>query len=324
MLSPSVIKLYHKSLKLKEFFFIFFYIAGARGDEFIELELPIPNLIIYPKNKNGVFIGYFIEGFFRTKKAKRFLDDIIKRFEKTFLKLSHIGYIERIKHPPIIDENTNCHFQMEVIYSLKDFSRILDSLVNKISKKEEKIENLKIARALGERKITDDALFDYMRFIAYDFVRANGKEALTREYLEKIGEIGNEILGKTKEFSTIRAKAKSIYEWIIKNYQISKNLGGHKNNSGGRNVNNWNYVRKLGNEEYEMQKRELALKNSQMRAQKTKERVYKAIQELKEKGEKATVRKIKELAKVSMNSATKYLKQAKEEGIIWDLKNGKL
>ena len=307
MLSPSVIKLYHKSLKLKEFFFIFFYIAGAKGDEFIELELPIPNLIIYPKNKNGVFIGYFIEGYFGTEKAKRFLEDIIKRFEKTFLKLSHIGYIERIKHPPIIDENTNCHFQMEVIYSLKDFSRILDSLDNKVSKKEEKIENLKVAKALGERKTTDDALFDYMRFIAYDFIKANGKEALTREYLEKIGEIGNEILGKTKEFSTIRAKAKAIYEWVIENYQVRKEF---------ENVCNWNYVRKLSDEEYEMQKRELALKNSQMRAQKTKEKVYKAIQELKEKGEKITSIKIMEIAKVSKNSALKYLKQAREEGIV--------
>ena len=65
-----------------------------------------------------------------------------------------------------------------------------------------------------------------------------------------------------------------------------------------------------------MQKKEIALKNSQMRAQKTKEKVYKAIEKLKEQGEKATVRKIKELANVSMNSATKYLRQAKEEGII--------
>ena len=308
MLSPSVIKLYHNSLKLKEFFFIFFYIAGAKGDEFIELELPIPNLIIYPKNKNGVFIGYFIEGFFGTEKAKAFLADIIKRFEKTFLKLSHIGYIERIKHPPIIDENTNCHFQMEVIYSLKDFSRVLDSLDNKVSKKEEKIENLKIAKALGEKKTTDDALFDYMRFIAYDFVKANGKEALTREYLEKIGEIGNEVLGKTKEFSTIRAKAKAIYEWVIKNYRVRKEL---------ENVCNWDYVRKTKNdEELKMTKKEIALKNSKMRAEKTKAKVYKAIQELKEKGEKITSIKIMKLAKVSKNSALKYIKQAREEGLI--------
>ena len=308
MLSPSVIKLYHNSLKLKEFFFIFFYIAGAKGDEFIELELPIPNLIIYPRNKNGIFICYFIEGYFGTEKAKKFLEDIIKRFEKTFLKLSHIGYIERIKHPPIIDENTNCHFQMEVIYSLKDFSKILDNLNNKVSEKEEKIENLKIAKALGERKITDDALFDYMRFIAYDFVKANGKEALTREYLEKIGEIGNEVLGKTKEFSTIKAKAKAIYEWVIENYQVRKEF---------ENVCNWNYVRKTKNdEELKMTRQERAIKNSQKIAQQTKEKVYKAIQKLKEKGEKATILKIIEIANVSKNSASKYLRKAKEEGII--------
>ena len=313
MLSKSVIKLYHNALKNKEFFFIFFYLAGGRGDEWIELYLPVPNVIIYPKGKNGVFIGYFIEGFFGTKKNREFLRDIIKRFEKSFLKLSHIGYIERIKHPPILDKQTNCHFQIDVIYSLKDFSTLLDSLDYQTSKKEEQIENLKIAQVLGEEHTTDDALFDYMRFIAYDFVRANGKEALTREYLENIGEIGNEVLGKTKEFSTIKAKAKSIYNWIIENYNIS---GGYKNKSGGCNINNWNYVRKLSNEEYEMQKKEIALKNSQMRAQKTKEKVHKAIQELQEKGEKVTVRKIKELANVSMNSATKYLKQAREEGII--------
>jgi len=296
--------LFFYSLKNKEFFFIFFYLAGAKGDEFLELGLPVPNIIIYPSNKNGVFIAYFIEGYFGTKKNRRFLEDIIKRLEKTFLKLPNISYIERIKHPPIIDENTNCHFQMDIIYSLKDFSRVLDSLDNKTSKKEEQIKNLKIAKALGEKKTTDDALFDYMRFIAYDYVKANGKEALTREYLEKVGEIGNEILGKTKPFSTIRAKAKAIYNWIIENYNP-------------KGVNNWNYIRKTkDNKELEMTKKEIALKNSQMRAKKTKEKVYKAIELLKEKGEKITSIKIMEIAKVSKNSALKYLRQAREEGII--------
>ena len=44
--------------------------------------------------------------------------------------------------------------------------------------------------------------------------------------------------------------------------------------------------------------------------------MYKAIQELKEKDEKVTVRKVKELAEVSIASAQKYVKQAREEGII--------
>jgi len=303
-MNSSVLKLYHNALKNKEFYFIFFYLAGGKGDEFIELYLPIPNVVIYPHSKNGVFIGYFIEGFFRTQKNKRFLQDIIKRFEKTFLKLSHISHIQRIKHPPIINDKTNCNFQMNIIYSLRDFSTILDSLDYKVSKKKEQIENLKIAKAIGEKKITDDALFDYMRFIAYDFVKANGKEALTREYLEQIGELGNEILGKTKEPSTIRAKAKAIYNWIAENY----NIGG---------VNNWNYVRKTkDDEELKMTRQEIALKNAKKRAEKTKAKVYKAIEELKEENEKITIKNIIKVADVGYTSAQKYLKQAREEGII--------
>ena len=52
------------------------------------------------------------------------------------------------------------------------------------------------------------------------------------------------------------------------------------------------------------------------KAEATKEKVYKAIEELKQKEEKITVRKVKELAKVSIASASKYLKQAREQGII--------
>jgi len=298
-------------LHCRPFFLWRVYIAGGKGDEFIELQLPIPNIIIYPSNKNGVFIGYFIEGFFGTEKNRKFLKDIIKRFEKTFLKLSHIGYIERIKHPPIIDNQTTGHIQLDIIYSLKDFSTILDSLDYQVSKKEEQIENLKIARKLGERKITDDALFDYMRFIAYDFVKANGKDALTKEYLEQIGEIGNEILGKTKEPSTIRAKAKSIYNWIMENYQIKEIKKDYKK------INNWNYKRKTKNdEELAMTRKEIALRNARIRAEQTKNKVYKAIEELKKRGEKVTILKIAEIAKVNKNTANKYLKQAREEGIV--------
>jgi len=307
MLDNSVLKLYQNSLKNKEFFFIFFYLAGAKGDEFIDLYLPTPNLIIYPKNKNGVFIGYFIEGFFGTKKNLKFLKDIIKRFEKTFLKLPHIGYVERIKHPPIIDENTNCHFQIEIIYSLKSFSKILDSLTEYTTKKQEQIKNLKIAEAIGEKKVTDDALFDYMRFIAYDFVKANGKKALTREYLEKIGEIGNEILNKTKPFSTIRAKAKAIYNWIQENY-----------NESGSNINNWNYKRKLNDEELEMTRKERALKNAQEQYNKAHKKILSLItgmfaNEYKKKNNKWHISKIAKDLGMSRDTVRKHLK---DEGLI--------
>ena len=315
MLDTSVLKLYHNSLKNKDFIFIFFYLAGGKGDEWIELYLPIPNVIIYPNSKNGVFIGYFIEGFFRTKNNRKFLQDIIKRFEKTFLKLPHIGYIEKIKHPPIIDNKTTGYLQLDVIYSLKDFSKILESLDYEVSKKEEQIKNLKISKVLGEKKITDDALFDYMRFIAYDFVKANGKDALTREYLEQIGEIGNEVLGKTKEPSTIRAKAKSIYNWIMENYQIKEIKKDYQDYKQIKKITK-GYKRKLTDEEYEMTRKENILQINQKRAEKAKAKVYKAIEKLKEKQENIGIKKVAKVANVSVNTARKYLKQAREEGII--------
>ena len=315
MLDTSVLKLYHNSLKNKDFIFIFFYLAGGKGDEWIELYLPVPNVIIYPNSKNGVFIGYFIEGFFRTENNRKFLQDIIKRFEKTFLKLPHIGYIEKIKHPPIIDNKTTGYLQLDVIYSLKDFSKTLESLDYEVSKKEEQIKNLKISKVLGEKKITDDALFDYMRFIAYDFVKANGKEALTREYLEQIGEIGNEVLGKTKEPSTIRAKAKSIYNWIMENYQIKEIKKDYQDYKQIKKITK-GYKRKLTDEEYEMTRKENILQINQKRAEKAKAKVYKAIEKLKEKQENIGIKKVAKVANVSVNTARKYLKQAREEGIV--------
>ena len=271
----------------------------------MELYLPIPNIILYPKGKNGIFIGYFIEGFFATPSNKKFLQDIIKRFEKSFLKISNVGYIERIKHPPILDDKINFRLQMDKIYSLKDFSTILDSLDYQVSKKQKQIENLKIANAIGKRKITDDALFDYMRFIAYDFVKQHGKQALTKEYLEEIEYIGNEILGKTKEPSTIRAKAKSIYNWIQENYTI------------GSGTNNWNYVRKTKDDkECKELKVEALLKYKQKQKKENKQKVKEVALNLKKQGIKPTILRIKDILGMSKATIAKYLRELKEEGLI--------
>jgi hypothetical protein len=285
------------SKNAKKLFWLFFELTGI-GTEWLDIGLPTPTLFI--KTGFGAYIGYAIEGFFATKKNKKFLAHIFIRLKLTFA--NENASIRIIPYPPNLDYLPDYAVLTDKIYNLRDdIAPILVSISKTMQKQ---IKNLKISKVLGEKKITDDALFDYMRFIAYDFVKANGKEALTREYLEQIGEIGNEVLGKTKEPSTIRAKAKSIYNWIMENYNI------------GSGVNNWNYKRKLTDEEYEMEKKEIALKNARMRAEQTKSKVYEAIEKLKKQGEKVTVRKIKELAKVSMNSATKYLRQAREEGII--------
>ena len=52
------------------------------------------------------------------------------------------------------------------------------------------------------------------------------------------------------------------------------------------------------------------------KAEATKEKVYTAIEILKEKNEKVTIMKVKEIANVSYASSQKYVKQAREEGMI--------
>jgi hypothetical protein len=267
---------------------------------------------LFIKTGFGAYIGYAIEGFFATEKNKKFLADVFVRLKLTFA--NENASIRIIPYPPNLDNLPDYAILTDKVYNLRD--DIVPVLINISKTIQEQEENLYIAKVLKERKETDDALFDYMRYIAYDFVKTNGKEALTKEYLEEIGELGNEILGKTKEFSTIRAKAKSIYNWIMENYKVPEVKKDNKNKEV-KNVNNWNYVRKTkNNEELLMTKQELALKNSQERAKKTKEKVYRAIKKLKEKKEKVTSQKIMEIAKVSKNSALKYLRQAREEGII--------
>ena len=300
---------YNKKNAFLNCFWLFFELTGT-GIEWLDIGLPTPTLFI--KTSFGAYVAYAIEGFFATEKNKKFLADIFIRLKLTFANQN--TSIRILPYPPNLDNLPDYAILIDKVYNLRDNIAPALISISKIMQEQEK--NLKVAKALEDRKITDDALFDYMRFIAYDFVKTNGKEALTKEYLEEIGELGNEILGKTKEPSTIRAKAKSIYNWIMENYKVPEVKKDNKNKEV-KNVNNWNYVRKTkNNEELLMTKQELALKNSQERAKKTKEKVYRAIKQLKENKEKVTSQKIMEIAKVSKNSALKYMRQAREEGMI--------
>jgi hypothetical protein len=62
--------------------------------------------------------------------------------------------------------------------------------------------------------------------------------------------------------------------------------------------------------------KEVLIKANKEKAEKTKNKVYEAIKKLKERKEKVTIMKVKELAEVSKSSASKYIKEAKKEGII--------
>ena len=300
---------YNKKNAFLNCFWLFFELTGT-GIEWLDIGLPTPTLFI--KTSFGAYIAYAIEGFFATEKNKKFLADIFIRLKLTFA--NENASIKIIPYPPNLDNLPDYAILIDKVYNLRD--DIVPVLINISKTIQEQEENLYIAKVLKERKETDDALFDYMRYIAYDFVKMNGKKSLTREYLEQIGEIGNEVLGKTKEPSTIRAKAKSIYNWIMENYKVPEVKKDNKNKEV-KNVNNWNYVRKTkNNEELFMTRKEIALRNSKMRAEQTKKKVYEAIEILKEQGEKVSIKNIIKATDVGYTSAQKYLRQAREEGMI--------
>ena len=58
------------------------------------------------------------------------------------------------------------------------------------------------------------------------------------------------------------------------------------------------------------------IRANKKKARETKEKVYKAIKELKAKHKKITTVSVMRLANVSKGSARKYMQQAKEEGIL--------
>jgi len=180
----------------------------------------------------------------------------------------------------------------------------LESIPSKEKKEELTLSTL---ATFGEN--TEDALFDAIRFAVYDFVRANSKSSLTYEYVEEIARIKYEIIGSSKGWSTARAKARNIYRWVMENF---------KEKAG---VNNWNYQRKLSDEELEMTRRERALTN----AEKIKERKRKAIlsaltgmfaSEYKKEDGSWNIYKLAKDLKMSRNTIKKHLKELKEEGLL--------
>ena len=279
----------------KEAFILAFRVWGDTSEIFDSF-LPLPN-ILKKIDMHSYVIAWLIEGYFLTKKNQKFLKDIIEKISDTLIhygavKIEWISWINLAKLTPNDILSTQ-------IYNLKDDIAPFTQSDKKAKRKSYKA--LELLASYHEYKESDDAFFDWLRFKVYDFVKENGKNALTLDYCKELAIIGYEIMGHKKGISTPLAKAKAIYNWVMENYNPKSN---------------WNYQRKLTDEEYEMTRKEHILRVNQQKALKTKEKVYKAIIKLKENNEKITVRKVMQEAGVSKNSANKYLKQAREEGIV--------
>ena len=134
------------------------------------------------------------------------------------------------------------------------------------------------------------------------------KEPLEEKELVKIAK-------SVTKYNNYFNRGNEIYSWNVKAHWNIGSMG----------------FKKIRNLPYEEYKKEVRRRQSMAgkkigkhniinyvkpKAEATKAKVYKAIQELKEKKEKITIMKVKELANVSYASAQKYVKQAREEGLI--------
>jgi len=247
--------------ELARAFWLQFYVDGA-GTEWFDVGLPTPTYLHHARS--GYFLAYALDGYFWTKKGQEYLLDIVTRFLATMavegVDAERLGY-----RPYFEDRQFSAHF-FPAIYSLGALSKALPhrALDMRPSAKKQADALAALYRYNGR---TEDALFDAIRFPVYDFVRANGKNCLTLEYVMTIAEIAYERIGSKKGFSTAKSKAKAVYNWVMEFY-----------NPGDSGRNNWNYVCKYkGDPEKEKELKvtriERARANAAAKEQNTREKI---------------------------------------------------
>ena len=289
--NKNLIKILLKNTNSKQCFILAFRVWG-NGTEVFDTFLPPQN--IHKWLDNSYLIAWIVEGYFLTKQNQKFLSDVIKKMIETLLKAGALR-VEWIGWINIAKLNNNDIIHLNAYNLRNNIAPYLEYRKNKTDYRA-----LELLASATEYKESDDAFFDWLRFKVYDFVKENGKNALTLDYCKELAIIGYEIMGHKKGISTPLAKAKSVYNWVMENY-----------NPKG---NNWNYVRKLSNEELEMTRRERALKNAQEQYNRAHKKIMSLItgifaDDYKKKNGKWHISKIAKDLKISRDTVRKHLRE---------------
>ena len=285
-------------------FWLFTYVHDEAMTSWLDAGLPVPSLLIYARF--GYFAGWIIEGYFGTKKNRKFLADVYARLAKTLIE-EGAESVERLPwRPKVHDLPDYARYDPSLVYNLRDdFSPVLDS----VSEPSQSVRDAALSTLAYYDRKTEDELFDSIRFTIYDFVRANGKSALSYEYVEMVAMTKYEILGGKGE-STARSKAKAIYEWVMEFYEP------------GSGVNNWNYERKTkSEEELKMTRQERARTNARMKYERAQAAVLGIVKgliadEFRKKSGEWNISKIAKHLGMTRDTVRKHLRELKEEGLL--------
>ncbi len=273
-------------------------------DDWLQAELLQPTLLI--EHYKGYFIGWAIEGKITTKKQKEFYKHLALRLKKTLLKKTdlHIVKVSSIWALQYALKNGYKETNKR-LYELKDLAKTCISLTAKEEKNNKLDEDLKLdeefAIFAGTYTKTEDALFDFIRYKAYDYKKNNmiNNIETTLEDLENycraIAEIGYNIVGG-KGLSTAYAKARNIAEWVLENYGNGKIKRKTKNDK-----------------ELLMTRRERALTNNKKKYEEAHKKILNMItglyaDEYKKKDGTWNILKLARDLKMSKNTIKRHLK----------------
>ncbi len=171
---------------------LYFFLWDAQGDEFLEYNLPYPNYLLHAQK--GVFIGWLINGYPGTKKAREYFNDIIARFIIAYKQ----NKPERLPYKPI--EERMAHIDTKHTWELKNFQN-LPSLYWANNKK------IYTHESLG----TIDQIFWAIKIYTEELIKEFG-EGIPIPY-EMLENYAFRNFFDKKDKSTLRAKCRNIWNW---------------------------------------------------------------------------------------------------------------
>ena len=171
---------------------LYFFLYGAKGYEFMDYNLPPPNYLLHAQR--GVFIGWLINGYPGTNKSREYFNDIIARFIIAYkeYKPERLPYRPELSREAIIDINHS--------HELKEFQN-LPSLYWANEK------NIWTHESVG----TIDQIFWAIKLYTEELIKEFG-EGTPIPY-EMLEDYAFRNFFDRKDRSTLKAKCRNIWNW---------------------------------------------------------------------------------------------------------------
>ena len=255
---------------------IYFFMRGATGNEFLDYKLPFPNFVLH--TNQGIFIGWQINGYPGTQEARKYFNDMVARFIITFDTYKP----ERLDYSP--KKHKNALIDLKQSYELSQFQNLKS--ISSLPKRYKSAESIAVS----------DQTFWAIKLHIEDLIRSFG-EGIPIPYCN-LEEFARNFYD-TKDRSTIRAKCRNIWNWYDKrNWTIPKKKEWKMTRS----------ERAKANAQLKKKRARATILGF------VKDNLF--TDEYKKADGSWNIYKIAKATKQSRNTVKKHLKELKEEGLI--------